>query len=258
MIRLVFALRRAAHLSLDEFQRYWREQHGPLVASHAHHLGILRYVQTHRVDIPANDAMDKARGGNMEPPHDGVAELWWENEAALTAALSDSAGIAAGAELLADEQKFIDLPNSPLWFAHEYPQVNPTPENIIATPSSTISRVFLPLRQLPAMDDATARRYWLTEHGPIVRRGAQAAGMLCYRQVHRYDTPLTNGLREARGTKVDPYLGHAEAWSDRARASSAPETAAAGRSFVTDEHNFIDFARSAIWLGKEHSFIDRR
>ena len=257
MIRIVFALRRAAHLSLADFQRYWREQHGPLVASHAQHMGILRYVQTHRIDEPINEAMTRARG-NMEPPHDGVAELWWESEAALTAILASSAGQDAGADLLADEKKFIDLPNSPLWFAHEYPQVNPTPENVVATASSTIARVFFPLRQLPTMDDATARKYWLTEHGPIVRRGAQAAGILCYRQVHRTDTPLINAARAARGTKVDAYLGHAEAWTDRARVSNAPESAAAGASFVADERNFIDFTRSAIWLGKEHTFIDRR
>ena len=258
MIRIVFVLRRASHLSLEEFQRYWREQHGPLVASHAQHLGILRYVQTHRLDEPANEAMSRARGGNMEPAHDGVAELWWESEAALTTILASNEGQAAGAALLADEQKFIDLPNSPLWFAHEYPQVNPTPENVVASPGSTIARVFFPLRQIASMDDATARRYWLTEHGPIVRRGAAAAGILCYRQVHRADTPLTDALRAARGTKVDSYLGHAEAWTDRARSSNAPESAAAGASFVRDEHNFIDFARSAIWLGKERTFIDRR
>ncbi|NJN50869.1 MAG: EthD domain-containing protein [Gammaproteobacteria bacterium] len=257
MIRIVFALRRQPRLSLDAFQAYWRDQHGPLVAGHAGALNILRYVQTHRLDEPGLEGMTRARG-EMEPPHDGVAELWWESETALASAMATPAGQAAGAALLEDEQTFIDLPNSPLWFAHEYPQVNPTPETVIAHPRSTIARVFFPLRQRADMDDAAARRYWLTEHGPIVRRGAQAAGILCYRQVHRTDHPLTQALREARGTRVDPYLGHAEAWTDRARASQAPESKAAGASFINDERNFIDFARSTIWLGKEHTFIDRR
>lgn len=257
MIRLVFALRRQPQLSLQEFQQYWLEQHAPLVASHAQHLGIMRYVQTHRMDDNSHEGAARARG-TMEPPHDGVAELWWESEQQLSAILATPAGQAAGAALLEDERKFIDLPNSPLWFAHEYPQVNPTPENVIARPRSTIVRVFFPLRQLPTMDDATARKYWLTEHGPIVRRGAQAIGMLCYRQVHRTDTPLNDALRTARGTVADNYLGHAEAWSDRARGNQAPESIAAGASFVADEKNFIDFTRSTIWLGKEHSIIDKR
>ena len=257
MIRLVFALRRQPHLSLQEFQQYWLEQHAPLVASHAQNLGIMRYVQTHRMDDNSYEGAARARGA-MEPPHDGVAELWWESEKQLAEVMASPAGAAADAALLEDERKFIDLPNSPLWLAHEYPQVNPTPENVLARPRSTIVRVFFPLRQLPALDDAAARKYWLTEHGPIVRRGAQAVGMLCYRQVHRADSPLNDMLRASRGTIADNYLGHAEAWSDRARYSQAPESIAAGASFVADEKNFIDFSRSTIWLGKEHSIIDHR
>ncbi len=257
MIRLVFALRRQPHLSLQDFQQYWLEQHAPLVASHAQNLGIMRYVQTHRMDDNSHEGGARARGA-MEPPHDGVAELWWESEKQLAEVMASPAGEAAGAALLEDERKFIDLPNSPLWLAHEYPQVNPTPENVLARPRSTIVRVFFPLRQLPDMDDAAARKYWLTEHGPIVRRGAQAVGMLCYRQVHRADSPLNDMLRASRGTLADNYLGHAEAWSDRARYSQAPESIAAGASFVADEKNFIDFSRSTIWLGKEHSIIDKR
>jgi len=49
MIRLIFLLRRKPTLSLAEFQRYWREEHGPLVAGHAGHIRALRYVQVHRV-----------------------------------------------------------------------------------------------------------------------------------------------------------------------------------------------------------------
>ena len=41
MIKLTFCLRRLPHLSREEFQRYWREQHAPLVAKHAKTLGIL-------------------------------------------------------------------------------------------------------------------------------------------------------------------------------------------------------------------------
>ena len=77
MIRLVFLLRRKAEMSLAEFQDYWRNEHGPLVAGFASDLNILRYVQTHTLEDPANLAAQQARGG-MEPHYDGVAELWWE------------------------------------------------------------------------------------------------------------------------------------------------------------------------------------
>ena len=47
MIKLTFCLRRLPHLSREQFQTYWREQHAPLVAKHAKTLGVLRYVQLH-------------------------------------------------------------------------------------------------------------------------------------------------------------------------------------------------------------------
>ncbi len=117
MIRVIFLLRRKPELSLAEFRRYWREQHGPLVASHAQRIGALRYVQVHRLDDEINARMAKSRGG-MEEPYDGVAELWWDSEEALAAVLDTEAGRTASDALLEDERKFIDLPNSPLWFAH--------------------------------------------------------------------------------------------------------------------------------------------
>ena len=122
MIRLVFALRRQSHLTRSEFQDYWLNQHAPLVASFATDLNILRYVQTHTIDSPMNAAAQKARG-KMEPLYDGIAELWWSSEAELVEQMSSGSGKAAkaGAALLEDESTFIDLPNSPLWFAYGYP-----------------------------------------------------------------------------------------------------------------------------------------
>ncbi len=117
MIKLTFCLRRLPHLSREEFQRYWREQHAPLVAKHAETLGILRYVQCHTGHDALNGAMQGSRGG--PEAYDGVAELWFESEEAM-AANTSKAVANAGAELLEDEKKFIHLANSPLWFGREY------------------------------------------------------------------------------------------------------------------------------------------
>jgi uncharacterized protein (TIGR02118 family) len=257
MIRLTFYLRRKAGFSQQEFQAYWRDQHGPLVAGFSTDLNIMRYVQVHTIDDPINAAMNKARGGEMEPPYDGVAELWWENEASLTSALESERGAAAGSGLLADEQKFIDLPSSPLYMAHEYPQVNPTPEDVMAHPKNSVLKVYFPLRHIESMDEQEVRRYWLTNHGPIIRSHAPASAILRYIQVHRADHPMDQALRESRGTLVEPYLGHAEVWFDRSR-TGTPESGAANRAAIEDESRFIDFKRSSIWVGKEYSLIDRR
>ena len=44
MIRLNFALHRLANLSRPEFQRYWRDRHGPLVAGEAAEHGVRALV----------------------------------------------------------------------------------------------------------------------------------------------------------------------------------------------------------------------
>ncbi|MCS5573590.1 MAG: EthD domain-containing protein [Pseudomonadales bacterium] len=257
MIRLVFALRKKTELSRAAFQDYWLNRHAPLVASFSTDLNILRYVQTHTLDDPGNEAAQTARG-SMEPEYDGVAELWWASEKGLEETLQSDAAQAAGAALLEDEGKFIDLPNSPLWMAYEYPQINPSPENVVAKPKSGIVRVFFPLRHQAHISEENARHYWLTHHGPIVRSHSQATGTLCYRQVHRANSALDKSLQSARGTQVESYLGHAEAWVDRGLASTGAEARAAGRAFIEDEHNFIDMERSTIFFGKEHTIIDHR
>jgi len=258
MIRITFLLRKRAGLSRKDFQRYWLEEHGPLVASQARHLNALRYVQVHTIDDPANDVMAAARGG-MEPPYDGVAEVWFENRDSLVAAMGSDAGRHAGELLLEDEAQFIDLPASPLWLGYEYPQVNPSPENIVARVRSNIAKLYFPLRAPQAMDPNEAQFYWRTRHGPIIRRHAQASGMLRYVQVHRtLDDELESALRDARGTTVEAYLGHAEVWIDRTDAGRSPERQEANRVAIEDEGNFIDFERSAMWLGKEHVFVDHR
>ena len=125
MMKLVFCLRRLPHLSRAEFQRYWHETHGPLVRRHAATLRIRRYAQVHTLDDPLQDALRASRGG--PEAYDGVAELWWDDRAALEAALAEPAAQAAARELLEDERRFIDLARSPLFVARERPVVDAPP-----------------------------------------------------------------------------------------------------------------------------------
>ena len=118
MFRLVFCVHRLPSLSRDEFQRYWREQHGPLVRRHAAALRIRRYLQLHTLDDPLQDLLRASRGG--PEAFDGVAELWWDSQEDLEAVLRDPDGQRAAAELLEDERRFIDLAHSPLWVGAEH------------------------------------------------------------------------------------------------------------------------------------------
>ena len=106
-------------MTREEFQRYWREEHAQLVTSHAETLRIRRYVQTHARDTELDELISTSRGS--EPRfYDGVAELWWDSAEDLIAAYATEAGQAAGAELLEDERRFIDLARSPLWLGEEH------------------------------------------------------------------------------------------------------------------------------------------
>ncbi len=258
MIRLEFALRRKAGLSRADFQQYWKDVHGPLVARHSTTLAIHRYIQLHTLDDPINDALAEARGG-MEPEYDGVAELWWTSPDDF-AAFASEAGRAAANELLEDEKNFIDLPNSPLWFAYEYPQVNPS-EYVVATEHSPLVKLFFCLRQPASQDLDAAQLYWRTNHGPLIRGVSTGFRMQRYLQVHYTAHELEAGLTEPRGTTVPPYAGHAEAWFNRGdlmTMADIPEAARAMELAIEDERKFIDFQRSAMWIGKERVFIDRR
>ena len=121
MIKLVYCLRRQPRLTREEFQRYWRENHGPLVHKHAAALRIQRYVQTHTLGGPITEALRASRGAPEE--YDGIAEVWLRREQDLSEATASEAGRAAGQELLEDERKFIDLAHSPLWICREHPIV---------------------------------------------------------------------------------------------------------------------------------------
>jgi uncharacterized protein (TIGR02118 family) len=116
VIKLTFAVRRRDDVEPEEFHRYWRDEHGPLVRSFQGVLGI-RYVQTHRIDSPFNDGLRASR--DALEPFDGTAELWWDDLDALTSGSSTPEGLAAGRALLTDEQRFIDLSRSALWLGEE-------------------------------------------------------------------------------------------------------------------------------------------
>ena len=105
-------------MSREDFQQYWRETHAPLVAERAAVLGVRRYVQLHSVP----DAISLLVAGERNPPEpfDGVAELWFDSLEAIGANGAEEAARTAGAELLADERRFIDLERSPFFFAEEH------------------------------------------------------------------------------------------------------------------------------------------
>lgn len=263
MIRLVQLLRAPAGMVRAEFLAYWRDIHGPLVASLQTPLNLLRHTQLH--PDPANQGLDtaaaQARGG-MLPPSDGIAESWWRSEEALLASLESPEGRAAHEALAQSEARFVDASTSTLYLAREFPQVSAQPDRPLARLRSGVMKLHFALRPLPSLTDAAAHAYWLHQHGPLVRSHALARGMLAYNQVHRDETPsalaLARRLADLRGGVGESFLGHAEAWFDRVNASAGgPERDAAAAAALADEARFIDWPRSTILVGKELVFVER-
>lgn len=252
-------LRRAPGLSAGEFADIWRDTNGPLVASFQTDLDIVRYLQLH--PDPAGQGIDaaaaEARGGMLQP-FDGIAEYWWKSADALRAALSSATGAAAAGQLVACERRFADLAASPLWMATEYPQVATTLHRPVARTRSNVMRLHFALRPPGQLGEAEARRYWIEEHGPLIRSHSPARGLIAYHQVHRRDDPLASAFATPRGTTAEPFLGHAESWFERpAGTSPLAETRAAMDAAIEDERHFIDFSASTILVGKEFVFVDR-
>ena len=104
MVKIVYCISKLPHLSNDEFHRYWRETHGPIAGRIP---GCRRYVQSHTIH--------RAIIGR-EPSFDGVAELWFDDWAALETAMATKEVQAA----LEDERKFIDHSRTAFFIAEEH------------------------------------------------------------------------------------------------------------------------------------------
>ena len=117
------------------------------------------------------------------------------------------------------------------------------------------------LRRRDDVSEEEFHRYWLEEHGPLVRKHAEALGIRRYQQVHQVLPEFSRALGAGRGAP-EAFDGVAEPWWDDADALAAPGQTEAGRAagaaLLEDEKRFIDHARSPIFLAEEHEIIPLR
>jgi len=92
-VHLVALMVRKPGMSVEEFQKYWREHHGPLGAKTP---GLRRYVQNH--------PLPELYGSHNEPLCDGVAEAWFDSLEDLQRSTETPEVI----RVRADEPNFID------------------------------------------------------------------------------------------------------------------------------------------------------
>ncbi|MDR4464540.1 MAG: EthD domain-containing protein [Nitrospira sp.] len=118
MIKLVMCLCKHPALTRAQFHDYWVNNHGPFFMKNAATMRAKRYVQSHTVETPLNAGMRSSRG--MLPEYDGVAEVWFDSEEELMAAMNSPEGQRLSAALLEDEQRFIDHAKSTAFVVREH------------------------------------------------------------------------------------------------------------------------------------------
>ena len=117
MIKFVMCITRRADMTREEFKDYWMNKHGPFFMENASVMRAKKYVQSHTMDTPLNEGLRSSRG--MLPEYDGVAEVWFESEDELIAAMSSPEGQKLSAALLEDEGNFIDHSKSSAFIVQE-------------------------------------------------------------------------------------------------------------------------------------------
>jgi uncharacterized protein (TIGR02118 family) len=117
------------------------------------------------------------------------------------------------------------------------------------------------VRRRPEMSPEAFRKYWLENHGPLVRSFATTLKARRYVQSHTLDNPLLNAAaQQPRGTKP-PYDGITELWwdsiEDLAAALQSPEGQEANRLLAEDEARFCDLPNCSVFFTQEHTIFDR-
>ncbi len=119
MIKISYLMRRLPHLSLEEFQKYWSEQHPQAAPSDAFSiLGVKRYVQVLPLDSDARNLVIGPRTGLVEP-FDGIADLWVDGLDELENNWSTDKAKEYIEIFFKDEKNFIDWSRSTILVSQE-------------------------------------------------------------------------------------------------------------------------------------------
>lgn len=183
MLKTSILMTRKDGMSVEEFQQYWKESHGPLAADVP---GLRRYIQCHTI----------REDYDGPPEYDGVAELWWDD----VAAFEQAAQTPEFQAVLADTQHFVG--ESMVLLANEVALVDDYPSP--AEREGMVKYIaMLMLKDGVSITDF--QHHWQHVHGPI--NVENIAGMKRYVQSH-----ILPAMFE--GPNPPPFGGLPEAWFD--------------------------------------------
>jgi uncharacterized protein (TIGR02118 family) len=206
MIKAIYFIKRKPGMSLEDFRKYWLEEHAPLVLKVP---GLVKYVQSHTMDHGYRE---------HEPIYDGIAELWYEN-------LDDmrkTAGTALSRDTMADNEKYVDLSKFGFILTKERIQkenpVEPNAPKMVAF-----------AKKRPDLSFEAFQSHWNTIHGKL---GRAVPGARRYVQCHPIPSSYANG-------RMPLYDGVAEVWFDSEEAMRSGPQTPEYKAVIADEPNFL-------------------
>ena len=222
MVKALSFFKRRAGMPVDEFQAYWRGRHPDVVTKLP---GVRRYVQS-----PTRPAA--YRSG--EPVYDGIAEVWFQNTAAMHA-LRGTRELEA---VQADEARFIDRSTMGLLITDDHVlKDDPTPAGAAKGVAFA--------RRKPGMTVEAFQQHWREVHGPL---GAAVPGLRRYVQSHTRPSAYERGREPA-------WDGVALIWFDDVAALRVATSTPEWDRVRADEVNFVAAGPVAFIVTTEHVIV---
>ena len=106
MIKSIALAYRKEGLTREEYNKYWKEQHGPMAASMIP--GLRKYVQNHFISVPGREYVG-----------DGIVEMWYDDVEAFQKSW-DFIHSKEGEALAMDGAKFAEMRDGGLWIVEEH------------------------------------------------------------------------------------------------------------------------------------------
>jgi uncharacterized protein (TIGR02118 family) len=222
VVKALSFFKRRAGMPVEEFQAYWRARHPDVVTKLP---GVRRYVQSHTRTAVYQDG---------EPVYDGIAEVWFQNTAAMHA-LRGTPELEA---VQADEARFIDRSTMGLIIADDH-VIKDDP-----TPAGAAKGVGF-ARRKSGMSVEAFQSHWRQVHGPL---GASVPGLRRYVQSHTRLSAYDRGRDPA-------WDGVALIWFDDAAALRAATSSPEWAQVRADESNFVASGSGAFIVTTEHVIV---
>ena len=115
------------------------------------------------------------------------------------------------------------------------------------------------LRKRADISSEELYRYWLNDHGALVRKFAEAIRAKKYVQSHTVAPDINQTFREGRGL-AEPYDGITEVWWEDLESLEAGMESEAGReahqALMEDEAKFVDFSQTRVFMTEEHPIFE--